>query len=51
MLRLKYNLNAVNRKQSVNLNCAYLSFNCVDIEYLKTMEQILNMPNVPFELT
>ena len=39
------------QKTIVNLNYAYLSFNCVDIEYLKTMEQILNMPNVPFELT
>lgn len=39
------------QKTNVNLNYAYLSFNCVDIEYLKTMEQILNMQNVPFELT
>lgn len=39
------------QKPTVNLNYAYLSFNCDDIEYLKTMEQILNMPNVPFELT
>lgn len=39
------------KKPTVNLKYVYLSFNCVDIEYLKTMEQILNMPNVPFELT
>lgn len=39
------------QKPIVNLNYAYLGFNCVDIEYLKTMEKILQIPNVPFEMT